>query len=69
MLHRFFERPASLSSFPESGLVLGQGLVAMLPCLMVGHVFFAEGFSAVFALFVLLCLFAALVALCHLGQV
>ena len=48
---------------------MGQGLVAVLPCLVVGHVFFAEGFSAVFALFVLFCLFAALVALCHFGQV
>jgi len=36
---------------------------------MVGHVFFAEGFSAVFALFVLFCFFAALVALCHLREI
>src|SRR5437773_417705 len=55
----------SLSSFPESGLVLGQGLVAVLPCLVVRHVLLAEGFSAVFALFVLFWLFAALRAFCH----
>src|SRR5437867_7143536 len=59
----------SLSSFPESGLVLGQGLVAVLPCLVIGHVFFAECLSAVFALSVLFCLFAALVALCHLREI
>ncbi len=48
---------------------MGQGLVAVLPRLVVRHVFFAEGLSAVFALFVLFCLFAALVTLCHSGQV
>ncbi len=48
---------------------MGQGLVAVFPCLMVRHVFFAEGFSAVFALLVLFCFLAALVALCHFGQV
>src|SRR5205809_7055508 len=59
----------SLSSFPESGLVLGQGLVAVLPCLVVRHVLLAEGFSAVFAPFVLRCFVAALVALCHLREI
>ena len=48
---------------------MGQGLVAVLPCLVVRHVLLAEGFSAVFALFVLFCFFAALVALCHLREI
>ena len=40
-------------------------LVAMLPSLMLRHVVYAEGFVTVFALAVLISLFAALDALCH----
>jgi hypothetical protein len=58
----------SFAFLPESGFVLGQGLVSVFPCLVFRHVFLAECLVTVLAFLVSLRFDAAFGALGHLSR-